>query len=171
MIKGKNVVLGLLNKSERTGYEINEFFQKIFYHFYDGSLGMIYPTLRKLEEEGKIEKKQVIQSDRPNKNVFTINDSGKEEFHKYLNSPVEKERRVSDFLMRMYFGEYIDKEKIEKMIKEEIENKKAMLHQLENNKKEWDHFLTDTQRLAYKIGIAEYTSEIAVLEEYINNAK
>lgn len=167
MVKGKNVILGLLIKKDRTGYGINEFFQTIFYHFYDGSLGMIYPTLRKLEEEDMIEKKQVIQSDRPNKNVFAINEYGKTEFYKYLSSPVDKEKRASDFLMRLYFGEYIDEEKLISIINNEIAIKQAMIHQLERGMKDWDHVLNGTQRLAYQIGISEYTSEITVLKKYL----
>nr|WP_272106701.1 DHA2 family efflux MFS transporter permease subunit [Staphylococcus sp. NRL 22/194] len=56
-MKSRGVILGLLNKKPRTGYELNEVFQSVFTHFFDGSFGMIYPTLKALEKEEKIKKR------------------------------------------------------------------------------------------------------------------
>ena len=82
-MKGRDVVLGILNNSPRTGYEINDILKNQLSYFYDGTLGMIYPTLRKLETEGKVKKEQISQDDKPNKKVYSITSKGKEEFKKY----------------------------------------------------------------------------------------
>ncbi|WP_407124701.1 PadR family transcriptional regulator [Weissella paramesenteroides] len=37
---------------------------------------MIYPTLKNLETEGLVTKTKVTQEDKPNKNVFSIIESG-----------------------------------------------------------------------------------------------
>lgn len=63
---------------------------------------MIYPTLRKLEKDGKILKEVVIQEGRPNKNIYAITESGKEEFDDYLQSEIDDETFKSDFLMRLF---------------------------------------------------------------------
>lgn len=47
-MNGRDVVLGILNGSDRTGYEINDILKTRLSYFYDGTYGMIYPTLRKL---------------------------------------------------------------------------------------------------------------------------
>lgn len=57
IVKGRDVVLGLLMEKELSGYDIKIVFEDVFTHFFDGSFGMIYPTLRQLEKEGKIKKK------------------------------------------------------------------------------------------------------------------
>lgn len=49
----RDVVLGLLMGKELSGYDIKIVFEDVFTHFFDGSFGMIYPTLRQLEKEGK----------------------------------------------------------------------------------------------------------------------
>ncbi|GMB75316.1 hypothetical protein BCER1_17170 [Bacillus cereus] len=56
-MKGRDVVLGLLMQKELSGYDIKIVFEDVFTHFFDGSFGMIYPTLRQLENEGKIKKR------------------------------------------------------------------------------------------------------------------
>ena len=53
ILKGRDVVLGLLMGKELSGYDIKIVFEDVFTHFFDGSFGMIYPTLRQLEKEGK----------------------------------------------------------------------------------------------------------------------
>lgn len=56
-MNNEQIILGLLYKHSRTGYELNEVFKNIFSHFYDASFGMIYPTLRRLEKNGLVSKK------------------------------------------------------------------------------------------------------------------
>ncbi|WP_439443297.1 PadR family transcriptional regulator [Listeria aquatica] len=168
-MKGKDVILGLLLKKERTGYDINEIFQTIFSHFFDGSFGMIYPTLRLLEKEGKIEKKVIIQEGRPNKNEFSITELGKEEFLSYMKSPVMPENRRSDFLMRMYYGEYLDQNSLIEIIQKEIEEKNNLILQLQSDYQKWKEKLTDTQQISFDIGIAQYTAEIEVLQKQLDH--
>ncbi|WP_054689692.1 PadR family transcriptional regulator [Fructilactobacillus florum] len=56
-MKGKDIILGLLKtRGPLTGYEINEILQDQLNHFYVGSYGMIYPTLKKLENSGFVKK-------------------------------------------------------------------------------------------------------------------
>ncbi|MHD0398065.1 PadR family transcriptional regulator [Staphylococcus simulans] len=166
-MKGKDVVLGLLLKKKRTGYEVKEYFETVFSHFYDGSFGMIYPTLRDLEKNGYINKKVIVQDGKPNKNEFSITKSGYEQFMEYLNSPVKKEIRKSDFFMRLYFGEYVDSENIISIINNEIQEKEKLLNQLQVDYKKWQKNLTLYQQLSFDIGIEQYESEIKILKEFL----
>ena len=49
-----------------------------------------------------------MQEGKPNKKMYFITDEGREEFYQYMQTPVEKDVLRSDFLMRMYFGNYSD---------------------------------------------------------------
>ncbi len=82
-LTGKDIILGLLIEKSRTGYEINEVFETVFKHFYKTSYGMIYLTLRRLSNEGLVEKEVVIQEGKPNKNVYHITEKGKKAFAEY----------------------------------------------------------------------------------------
>lgn len=97
-MKGREVILGILQKKSRLGYEINDILQNQISYFYDGAYGMIYPTLKKLEKEGKVEKQTIIQDDKPNKNVFSVTSKGKDELKEYLNSDDMNEVFKSEFL-------------------------------------------------------------------------
>ena len=57
-MQGRDIILGILERNNRTGYEINDILKNQLSYFYDGTYGMIYPTLRKLEKEGKIKKEK-----------------------------------------------------------------------------------------------------------------
>lgn len=172
MMNGRDVVLGILNGSDRTGYEINEILKTRLSYFYDGTYGMIYPTLRKLESEGKIEKHIVIQTDKPNKNVFSITSEGKREFQKYLNSEVSQEVFKSDFLLHLFFGESLRDDQIKNLIKNEIEYKQDKLNSLKKDNEEWEaNGISKTQRITVAYGIAQYEAVIRVLKESLANYK
>ncbi|MBA1394563.1 PadR family transcriptional regulator, partial [Lactobacillus sp. XV13L] len=136
-MQGRDVVLGLLNETSRTGYEIKTIIETQLSYFFDASIGMIYPTLRKLEKEGKIKKERVYQADKPNKNVYTITADGKAEFAAYLNSPVAADIYKSDCLMRLYFGDELPKAEVISIIHQEIKQKQNLLDYLQGQYDHW----------------------------------
>ncbi|EJN94562.1 PadR family transcriptional regulator [Streptococcus ratti] len=166
-MQGKDIILGILSKKERSGYEINDILQNQLSYFYDGTYGMIYPTLRKLEKDGKILKEVVIQEGRPNKNIYAITESGKEEFDDYLQSEIDDETFKSDFLMRLFFGTSLDKAALKQLLKEEIARKEEKINRLNDNFKLWKNEggLTSTQEITIKYGLAQYESTKKVLED------
>ena len=52
---------------------------------------------------------------------------GREEFYKYMQTDVEKDVLRSDFLMRMYFGNYSDDRAIKNGLKTKLKGKKRTL--------------------------------------------
>jgi len=163
-LKGRDVVLGLLMEKELSGYDIKIVFEDVFSHFFDGSFGMIYPTLRQLEKEGKIKKEVVMQEGKPNKKMYFITDEGREEFYQYMKSDVEKEVLRSDFLMRMYFGDYSDTNTIRKWIEEEIERKEAYVTDLRLKYEKWKEAITFAEEISFDVGIASYTAQVETLK-------
>ena len=165
-MRGRDVILGILSKQERTGYEIKEIFQSQLYYFYDGTYGMIYPTLKKLEQDGLVSKRVIMQTGKPNKNIYSITASGEKELQKYLESNVIEESFKSDFLMRLFFGVNLTDEELIRLLKDEIKNKEKKIVQLTNNLKTWkDEGITKTQELTIRYGLAQYGATKAVLEE------
>ncbi|USS90852.1 PadR family transcriptional regulator [Fructilactobacillus carniphilus] len=166
-MKGKEIILGLLDtRGPLTGYEINEIIQQQLNHFYDGSYGMIYPTLRKLEEEGLVTKQQVNQTEKPNKNVFSIQPAGKKVFQKALHADLKGETFKSDFLLKLYFGDQLTKQQQRNLLQQELDFKQLKLDALHANRDEWQqNGITANQQFTVDYGIATYAAQIKVLQQ------
>lgn len=164
-MSGKDIILGLLIEKGMSGYEINQVFESVFSHFYKTSYGMIYPTLKKLQKEGLVTKEVVVQEGKPNKNIFKITDAGRLEFFNFLEGGFSSENTESEFMVKMYFGEYASSELIMSWIKHEIELKEKATNQLKEDFKHWDKTMSFSQKVSYEIGIRQYAVTIEVLKE------
>src|SRR4051794_2576933 len=129
MMKAQDVILGMLMKGPLSGYDIKKQFESVFSYFFDASYGAIYPTLNKMEKQGYIDKHVQIQEGKPNKNLYAINEQGKEQFSQYLNSIIETDVIRSDFCMRMYFGEYASNDEILVWLEEARDKTEAVIKQ------------------------------------------
>ncbi|MCC4381318.1 PadR family transcriptional regulator [Limosilactobacillus reuteri] len=168
-MKGRDVILGILRNKPRTGYEINDILQNQISYFYDGTYGMIYPTLKKLEKEEKVKKETVIQEDKPNKNIFSITDKGRKELRKYLESDKVEEVFKSDFLMKLFFGDdYLSKQKVIELIKSEIKVKEDQIKRLESSLEHWElQGISNLQKITVGYGLAEYRAVVEYLKEQL----
>ena len=168
-MKGRDVILGILRNKPRTGYEINDILQNQISYFYDGTYGMIYPTLKKLEKEEKVKKETVIQEDKPNKNIFSITDKGREELRQYLESDKVEEVFKSDFLMKLFFGDdYLSKQKVIELIKSEIKVKEDQIKRLESSLEHWElQGISNLQKITVGYGLAEYRAVVEYLKEQL----
>ncbi len=162
-MNGRDIILGLLVEKSRTGYEINKHFKTVFSHYYQTSYGMIYPTLKKLQNEGFVEKKTIIQDGKPNKNLFIVTEEGKKEFEKSLSNEIIDDVYTSEFLVRMYFGEYVSDEVIAELILEQMKKIEQRMAQLSEDLVEWETVMNDTQRLTYDIRLNQYEAELKIL--------
>ena len=168
VMKGRDVILGILQKKPRTGYEINDILQNQISYFYDGTYGMIYPTLKKLEKEGKVKKETIIQADKPNKNIFSITNKGKDELKEYLYSDDTNEVFKSDFLMKLFFGENLNKQQVVKLIRNEINAKEEQINQLKKSLKNWKlQGIGKLQKITVGYGLTEYQAAVQYLKEQL----
>lgn len=167
-MSGKDIILGLLLEKSRTGYELNQVFETVFSHFYKTSYGMIYPNLKKLEKEGLVKKEFVYQEGKPSKNVFSITEKGIEAFKEYLKTDIVPETRESEFLVRMYLGEYVSEDVLKEWIKQEINLKESAIKQLEMDYENWKNVMNFTQEISYEIGLEQYKIEIDILKKKLD---
>lgn len=172
-MKGQAIILGLLMNKPLTGYELRERIEDRLSHFYDGGYGMIYPTLKKLEAAGLVTKETVVQSGKPNKNIFAITPSGKAAFKEALEADLADDSFKSDYLLRLYFGEFLDKKELIALTQEKIRRIEAQYSCLKNRRADWDKSATPEQKFTYEFGLAKYENslnllrkELKLLEEY-----
>lgn len=114
----KHGLLGLLNYGSMTGYELSVAFKDSLSFFWQAKSSQIYRELNAMEEFGWLSSEQIIQTDKPNKRLYSITDEGKAELKGWLDTPeadiAEAMRVRSAFLMRVFFaGETTDEKAIQ----------------------------------------------------------
>lgn len=99
----KHGILGLLNYGDMTGYEIREIFNKSLNFFWQAQSSQIYRELHTLEKNGWITMTTVLQSDKPNKNICSITESGKTELMRWICSDNAVMETRLPVLMQVFF--------------------------------------------------------------------
>lgn len=110
----KHGILGLLNYGDMTGYEIKTVFSDSLNHFWHAQTSQIYRELQALEKNGWVTSTKVEQAGRPDKNVLSITQAGRDELKAWLSDGVDTNPVRSGMLMKTFFrGEFGIDENIE----------------------------------------------------------
>lgn len=108
----KHGILGLLNYKEMSGYEIMIAFRDSLNFFWQVQTSQIYRELQNLKNRGWVTDVTIHQQGKPDKNIFSITETGKSELKRWLSNdnidPVK-----NPLLMRTFFrGELTPEENI-----------------------------------------------------------
>lgn len=98
----KHAILALLEKEERTGYEIKDSFDGPLEHMWSASFGGIYPALHRMKLDGLLTEEFIVQHGKPNKKVYRITDKGTAELTLWFHKPPLPETIKDEFLLKMY---------------------------------------------------------------------
>lgn len=125
-------ILGFLNYKPMTGYDLAKAFGESLNFFWHAQNSHIYLELKKLEKKGYISGKTVIQSDKPNKRVFSITDSGRTAFLDWLSqgSGTDDTHFKNVFLMKVFFSGNQPVSQSIAMLRQYKENCEAYLQQM-----------------------------------------
>lgn len=129
----EKVILGFLMSGPKTGYKIKMITGELMVA-YDLSLNQIYPVLRKLEAADLIKKEVVFQVGKPNKNVYTISEKGKEKFYQNITATPLPVNYHLDFLTKMFFFRFLSREEVIEQFQNEIHSIDEQLEELEERK-------------------------------------
>lgn len=99
-------ILGFLNYGPMSGYDLIKAFESSLQFFWHAQSSHIYLELKKLEKKGYIAGETIIQSDRPNKKIFSITETGKQAFMNWLAEGAGENATQfkSAFLMKVFFS-------------------------------------------------------------------
>ena len=100
-------LLGLIAEEDRprSGYDLVQAFRISMVHYWHAHPGQIYPTLDRMEHEGWIAGREVIQRGRPNKRVYSITAKGRGILLEWLSSPYEPlKMKNAPLLKSRFFG-------------------------------------------------------------------
>lgn len=99
-------ILGFLNYKPMSGYDLAKSFESSLEFFWHAQNSHIYLELKNLEKKGYISGTTVIQSERPNKKIYSITDIGRKAFMNWLAEGGGEDvmHFKSAFLMKVFFG-------------------------------------------------------------------
>lgn len=113
-------MLGLVaEKPGITGYEIAKIFALSMRHYWHAHQGQIYPALDRMEREGLVRSREVIQRGRPNKREFTIAPEGERMLTEWLESPIDDLLMKHSQLMRTRFLGHLSADRARAKIEEQ----------------------------------------------------
>lgn len=100
-------ILGILTTGCNTGYAIKQFIDQSLNHFWKISYGQIYPTLKRLVDEGLATVRTVSEEGKPNRHAYTLTSRGIDVLKHWLEAPIEQipiER--NEVLLKLFFGQH-----------------------------------------------------------------
>lgn len=100
--KTRYAILGVLLEGPATGYEIKSLMSRSTKYFWRESDSTIYPMLKVLAKEGKV-LSEIVYVGKKKKEVFTISQVGREEFHAWFGGPTSEETPRNEFLLKLFF--------------------------------------------------------------------
>ena len=150
----REAMLGLLDDGPMTGYEIKQFFRNVIHHFWSVSDGQLYPTLKKMHEDGLISLKVVQQKGTANKHVYSITEKGREQFGHWLREPVTKFEELKEpFVLKVFFFSKLSREEVLDHLRTQLELHSRILEEIRGVRDTYEESVSPYQRLIGYAGI------------------
>jgi len=97
------VILGMVNREPRSGYEIKAAVDNTTRFFWAASYGQIYPELKRLSEAGLVEGVAAPRGDRK-RTVYAITARGEAALKEWLRQPPETAEMREEGLLKLFFA-------------------------------------------------------------------
>jgi len=163
----EHVILGLLMKEERHGYEIHHYFSSGLGRVWYAGRSQIYAVLKGLEMTGKVVSEVEIQENRPAKKVYSITPEGRETFLAWFHEPVRKIRDLRlEFLAKLFFMRELDPAGIGELIAKQV---KVCQGHLEGLKEQDKVCLDEFDRLVFQFKICQTEAILTWLQTCKNH--
>ncbi len=105
--KSKYAILGILNMSPGSGYDIKKLFEEKFSYFWNESYGQIYPILRRLSAEGLTVCSVKRQTGKPDRHIYSITDRGRKVLRSWLLEPAKRQVGRHEIILKLIFGDHV----------------------------------------------------------------
>src|SRR5690242_10283503 len=107
------VILGMIASGRRTGYEIKAFVDKTTRYFWAASYGLIYPELKRLEDQGLIRGRPEPSGGRA-RTVYELTDAGRAALEHWLGAEDEPSYELRDEgMLKLFFSDSLPERRIE----------------------------------------------------------
>jgi len=103
-----DAILACLTEHPMTGYELAKTFDSSIGFFWKADHQQIYRELSRLRDRGHIQGREVVQSGKPNKLVYTLTSEGRAALRHWAARPSSPSSIKDDLLVRLYALDSID---------------------------------------------------------------
>ena len=103
-----DAILACLTEHPMTGYELAKTFDSSIGFFWKTDHQQIYRELSRLRDRGYIQGREVVQTGKPNKLVYTLTPEGRAAFRHWAARPSAPASIKDDLLIRLYALEAVD---------------------------------------------------------------
>lgn len=125
------MLLGLLSIEPMSGYDLGQAIRGSVGHFWSESYGQIYPNLKRLANLGFVRCRTERQKGRPDRNVYSITEKGRERLRKWLAVSPQLEVPRNELLLKLFFGDQASPETLIAYVESMAEQCRALLHTLD----------------------------------------
>ncbi len=134
--KSAYLILGLLSFGEMSGYDIKQLADTSVAIFYASpARSQVYTELRRLAELGYASEREVEQTDRPDKRLYSITESGEDALKTWLEeTPTPPDVIKSHLLLKVFFGSRMARPRLTEEIQKYRDDSlkfREMLHQIQ----------------------------------------
>ena len=130
-----HALLGLLNYRPATGYQLKKAFNESIYFFWNATLPQIYRTLNQMEKKGWLTAVIEPQEGKPSRKVYKVTEKGLKEFQRWLGEPPEVPQRKNPLMLKIFFGNQMDKNQLINHIQKMAEYHSNLLKKYEKEVK------------------------------------
>ena len=126
------IVLGLLSfGEERSGYQIRKAGESLKHFYWNPAQSQIYRELRRLEANQLVTSHHVPQMGRPDKQLYRITGRGTAVFRDWItHQTLPPTIRKHPLLLKLFFGHAVERDVIQRLLREFIEDMQQNLAQL-----------------------------------------
>ncbi|WP_101786693.1 PadR family transcriptional regulator [Nonomuraea indica] len=104
----RHAVLAALLDGEHSGYQLTKLFDVGVSNFWYAAPQQLYAELTKLEADGLVAGREVVQQGRPNKRVFTVTEAGVAELAAFAAAPAKPLLIRDDLVVKVHAVDVLD---------------------------------------------------------------
>jgi DNA-binding PadR family transcriptional regulator len=108
----RHAVLAALLDGEYSGYQLAKVFDVSVANFWYAVPQQLYAELARLEKDGLVKGRRVVQHDRPNKRLFRVTDAGIAELTTFAATPAKPSAIREDLLVMVQAVDHLDAEPV-----------------------------------------------------------
>ncbi|TMR23102.1 PadR family transcriptional regulator [Nonomuraea turkmeniaca] len=127
----RHAVLAALLDGQYSGYQLTKIFDVGVSNFWYAAPQQLYAELTKLEAEGLVTGREVVQQGRPNKRVFKVTDAGVAELASFAAAPAKPLLIREDLAVKVHAVDVLDPAPVIAQLQERAEQAAAKLASFE----------------------------------------
>ncbi|KOU20567.1 PadR family transcriptional regulator [Streptomyces sp. WM6372] len=104
----RHAVLAALLDEELSGYQLAKAFDLGVANFWHALPQQLYAELTRLEQDGLITGREVVQDSRPNKRLFTVTGAGLAELERFTASATKPSSIRDDLIVKVQAADHVD---------------------------------------------------------------